>query len=196
MATTELSDDDYVRAAAALNCDEAAIRAVVEIECAGKPFIADGRPTILFEAHVFHRLTQGRHAGAKDRHGVPLSVSSWDRSLYGGGGAHQWERLEDAATLDWDAAHKACSWGLGQILGTNHVAAGYPDIAGFVEAMKTGAGAHLDAMIGFLKTNKLDAPLRRHEWAAFARGYNGSAYAQNAYDTKLAAAHRRWAAKT
>jgi hypothetical protein len=190
---TDLTDDDYSRSAEALGVDVPAIRAVVEIECGGKPFIADGRPTILFEAHVFHRLTQGRHAGAKDRHGVSLSVSSWDRRLYGSAGAHQWERLEDAAALDWDAAHKACSWGLGQILGTNHVAAGYPDIAGFVEAMKEGgAGAHLDAMVGFLKFNRLDAPLRRHEWAAFARGYNGPGYAQNAYDTKLAAAYQRW----
>lgn len=193
--TTELTAADYARAAATLNVDVAAIRAVVEIEAGGKPFLPDGRPVILFEAHVFHRESKGRFAGRKDRRGVALSVPKWDRSLYGATGANQWNRLEDAAALDWDAAHKACSWGLGQILGTNHASAGHPRISGFVDAMKESAGAQLDAMVAFLKSNKLDAPLRRHDWAAFARGYNGPGYAQNQYDRKLADAHRRWVAR-
>lgn len=193
--TTELTAADYARAAATLNVDVAAIRAVVEIEAGGKPFIAEGRPTILFEAHVFHRESKGRFAGRKDRRGVALSVPKWDRSLYGATGARQWERLEDAAALDWDAAHKSCSWGIGQILGTNHATAGHPHISGFVDAMKESAGAQLDAMVAFLRSNKLDGPLRRHDWAAFARGYNGAGYAQNQYDRKLADAHRRWVAR-
>lgn len=191
--TTALTDADFARAAAALQCDVAAIRAVVEIEAGGNGFIEDGRPKILYEAHVFHRLTGGKHAPAPDRHGVALSAPRWDRSLYGKTGAHQHERLDDAAALDWQAANKACSWGAAQILGENHRAAGFPTIEAFVEAMRNGgAGAHLDAMINFLKANKLDGPLRRHDWAAFARGYNGPGYTANSYDTKLAAAHRRW----
>jgi N-acetylmuramidase/Putative peptidoglycan binding domain len=193
MATiTELTEDDVRQAAEAINVEYAALRAVIEIEAAGSGFIADGRPTILYEAHVFHRLTGGRYVSSRDRHGVALSVAIWNKSLYGAGGAHQWERLEDAAKLDWDAAHQACSWGAGQILGTNHVTAGHPTITGFVEAMKSGAPAQLDAMVAFLKSNRLDVPLRAKNWAAFAKGYNGPGYAQNAYDTKLAAAYRKW----
>lgn len=194
--TTELTDADIARAAATLNVDIAAMRAVIEVECAGQGFLADGRPAILYEAHVFHRQTKGAHASAHDRSGVRLSSPTWDRRLYGAAGRHQWHRLEDAAALDWDAAHKACSWGLGQILGTNHASAGHPRIADFVEAMKESAGKQLDAMVSFLRSNRLDSPLRRHDWAAFARGYNGPGYAVNKYDTKLAAAYRRWTARS
>lgn len=190
-----LTDEDFMRAAALLDCDVAAVRAVAEVEAAGRGFLADGRPQILYEAHIFHRQTSGRHAGARDRRGVALSVPGWDRTLYGRAGAAQHERLEDAAALDWDAAHRSASWGLFQILGSNHGAVGHPTIKGFVEAMNSGAGAHLDAFVGFVKTNRLDGALRRHDWAAFARGYNGPGYKANAYDTKLAAAHRRWQAK-
>ena len=194
MAQTQLSADDVSSAALAINVEMAALRAVIDVECSGSGFIADGRPTILYEAHVFHRLTGGRFAGAKDRYGVALSVPTWNKALYGAGGAHQWERLEDAAKLDWSPAHQACSWGIGQVLGQNHVIAGWPDIQGFVAAMEESAGEQLNAMCGFIKHNKLDAPLRAKNWAAFARGYNGSGYAANQYDTKLAAAYAKWSA--
>jgi hypothetical protein len=196
MAELNLTAADFVRAAAALSTDVAAIRAVVEIEAAGSGFLPDGRPKILYEAHVFHRVTGGRFDSARDRHGVAVSVRQWNRALYGASGAHQYERLDDAAALDWDGAHKACSWGAAQILGTNFKAAGFADIRSFVDAMQNGgAGAHLDAMVSFLKANRLDDALRRHDWAPFARGYNGPAYKTNRYDEKLAAAYRRWAAQ-
>lgn len=189
---TTLSDEDFARAAAALGVDVATVRAVTEVEASGQGFLPDGRPQVLFEAHIFHRETAGRHAAAKDRSGVALSSQAWDRALYGAAGAAQHDRIEDAAALDWDAAHKAASWGAFQILGQNHVAAGHPTVRSFVEAMHAGAGAHLDAFVAFVKANRLDGALQRREWAAFARGYNGPAFAQNQYDTKLAAAYRRW----
>jgi hypothetical protein len=189
-----LTDADFIRAADLLQVEVATIRAVAEVEAAGRGFLPDARPQILYEAHVFHRLTAGRHGRARDRRGVLLSVPNWDRSLYGRAGAAQWDRLADAAALDWAAAHRACSWGLFQILGTNHAAVGHPTIDGFVTAMHAGAGPHLDAFVGFVRANRLDGALRRRDWAAFARGYNGPGFAANRYDEKLAAAYRRWAA--
>jgi hypothetical protein len=192
--STVLTNADFVRASGIIGCDVPALRAVVAIEAGGSGFLPDGRPKILFEAHVFGRLTSHRHANGNDRHGVPLSSRAWNRALYGSGGAHQWDRMEDAAKLDWDAAHKAASWGAGQVLGTNFEAAGFDNIRDFVDAMKTGgAGAQLDAMVNFIKRNHLDGALRRHDWAAFARGYNGPGYAQNRYDTKLEEAYNRFA---
>ncbi|HEY4193081.1 MAG TPA: peptidoglycan-binding protein, partial [Mesorhizobium sp.] len=35
--------------------------------------------------------------------------------------------------------------------------------------------------------------LRNHDWIAFAKGYNGPAFAQNAYDRKIATAYARYA---
>ena len=195
MATT-LTDDDYARAAKALNVEVAAIKAVAEVESAGSGFLPDGRPTILYEAHVFHQHSKGAHAGAKDRKGVKLSNASWDRSLYGATGAHQHDRYEDARALNAEAANKACSWGMFQILGANHKACGFDTSQEFVDAMWTGgASAHLDAFVKFIQANKLDGALRAKNWAAFAKGYNGPAYAQNAYDKKMAAAYARWSKK-
>lgn len=194
-----LEPHDFERAAQTLNTSVAVIRAVAEVEAAGRGFLPDGRPVILYEAHVFGRLTNHRHAAARDQLGRALSARAWDRTLYGpGGGAWQWDgRMLPAADLDWEAAHKSASWGLFQILGTNHAAVGWPSIHDFVGVMMTqGAGAHLDAFVQFVKTNRLDAALRQRQWAIFARGYNGPGFAANQYDTKLAAAYRKWATMT
>ena len=191
-----LTDEDFARAAKALNVEEAAVRAVAEVEAAGQGFIADGRPAILYEAHIFHKETGGKHAGAKDRRGVALSSPSWNRSLYGATGAAQHARYEDARKLDPDAANKACSWGLFQILGQNYKQCGFDSSQAFVDAMWTGgAAAHLDAFVAFVKANNLDGALRAKDWKTFARGYNGPSYAVNKYDTKMASAYARWKAK-
>ena len=190
--TAGLTEADYERAAKALDVEVCAIKAVAEVESAGAGFLPDGRPTILYEAHIFHRETGGRHASAKDRKGVALSSQSWNRALYGATGVNQHNRYEDARQLNADAANKACSWGMFQILGQNHKACGFDTSQDFVDALWTGGpAAHLDAFVGFVKTNKLDAPLRAKNWAAFARGYNGPAYAQNKYDTKMRDAYIR-----
>jgi hypothetical protein len=187
-----LTQADFERAAIALDVEVCAIKAVAEVEAAGQGFLPDGRPAILYEAHRFHAHTKGAHAKAKDRHGSPLSTPKWNKALYGAGGAHQHDRYEDARALHPDAANKACSWGLFQIMGENHKVCGFDDSQAFVDAMWTGgAAAHLDAFVGFIQGNKLDAPLRAKNWAAFARGYNGPGYAQNAYDKKMAAAYER-----
>jgi hypothetical protein len=191
-----LTEADFERAAIALNCETCCIKAVAEVEAAGQGFIADGRPAILYEAHRFHAHTKGAHAGAKDRRGVALSSPSWNRSLYGATGAAQHARYEDARALNADAANKACSWGLFQIMGENHKVCGFDTSQAFVDAMWTGgASAHLDAFVGFIKGNKLDGHLRTKNWASFARGYNGPSYAQNNYDKKMANAYARCKAK-
>lgn len=189
----DLTPDDFIRAANSLGIQYATIRAVAEVESSGSGFLPDGRPRILYEAHVFGRLTGHKHAGVKDPNGKPISARSWDRSLYGASGAWQWTRLDLAARHDWEAAHKAASWGAFQVLGTNFRAAGQPTIQAFVEAMKSGAPAHLDLFCRFIQENKLGPALQKRAWADFARSYNGPGYAENKYDTKLAAAYAKWA---
>jgi hypothetical protein len=60
--------------------------------------------------------------------------------------------------------------------------------------MHLSEGKHLEAMMNFIKSQNLDKALRSRDWVAFARGYNGSAYARNQYDKKLAAAYAKYAA--
>jgi hypothetical protein len=190
-----LTESDYALAAHRLGCEIASIRAAAEVESSGRGYLPDGRPTILFEAHIFHRLTKGRFADARDRYGVPLSVPSWNRALYGKGGVHQYERLEDAMRLDEKAAVMACSWGLFQVMGFNFASLGFPDVDTLREFIESTdePREHLELFVQFVLVNGLDDELRARDWKGFARGYNGVGYAANKYDTKLAAAYAKYA---
>ncbi|HYC03497.1 MAG TPA: N-acetylmuramidase family protein [Azospirillaceae bacterium] len=183
-AATKLADADIARAAAALGCAPAAVRAVLKVETGGKGgFLPDGRPRILFEAHLFSRATGGRY----DAGHPAISAPSWNRKLYAGG-AGEYDRLAAAVALDRTAALASASWGLFQILGSNFRECGHADVEAFVAAMVSGEGAQLDAFVNYVRRRKLDDELREGRWADFARAYNGPAYAANQYDTKLAAA--------
>lgn len=181
-----LSADGIAAAARQLGCSVAAVRAVVTVETGGAGgFLADKRPRILFEAHLFSRATGGRY----DRSHPNISSPSWNRMLYRGG-AGEYPRLDAAIRLDRKAALSSASWGMFQILGSNFRACGFPDVEGFVEAACVGEDEHLLAFTRFLFSTGLDDELRRLDWTAFARGYNGPGYAANRYDAKLAQAFR------
>ncbi len=185
-----LTEADFAAVARQLNVDVAAIKAVAEVEAAGDGFLPSGKPKILFEAHVFSDKTGGRYDASHPN----LSSPRWNRALYGAGGEHQWQRFEHAYRLDPQAAMQAASWGRFQIMGFNYRAAGFNDVQSFVDAMKRGEGEHLKAFANFIESNPaMHRALQRHDWAAFARAYNGPGYAQNDYDTKMAAAYRRYA---
>jgi hypothetical protein len=186
-APAKLGMADYQAVATAIKCEVAAVRAVVSVEAAGSGFYSDGRPKILFEAHWFADLTNDDY---DDSH-PSISSPVWNRNLYIGG-VGEWDRLYLACTLDRAAAMKSASWGLGQVMGFNHKAAGYADVETFVRDMHLSEGKQLMAMFNFIKTNGLDRALIRKDWAAFARGYNGESYRANAYDEKLADSYEYW----
>ncbi|MCB8881726.1 N-acetylmuramidase family protein [Acidisoma cellulosilytica] len=188
---TTLTDADYASAAQTLGCDIPAIKAFSIVESGGQSgFLPDGRPKILFEAHIFHEQTSGKFDDHKDRSGVLLSTSTWIPSLYGAPGTHQWDRRDDAAALDPTAADSACSWGEFQIMGSNHAAVSFENVSDFVKAMKSGAGAHLDAFVAFIQSARLNQALKSHDWQTLARGYNGPGQVFG-YASKLQAAYSR-----
>lgn len=181
-----LTDEDYAKAADDLDCEVAAIKAVASVEAAGDGFLPDGRVKILFEAHIFHKYTQGKFTASHPH----ISSAKWDKKLYKGGGA-EWGRLEEAFTLDPIAAQLSASYGAFQIMGFNYAVCGFKTVEDFVEAMLTEAG-QLAAFIGFIKSKDLEDELRRLDWAGFARVYNGNDYRLNAYDTKMAKAYAKF----
>lgn len=186
MSKPLLTNSDFCRAAKRLRCDVAAIKAVASIESAGNGFYGDGFPVILFERHLFRKFTQGRYNATHPE-------ISGAAGGYGKGGANQIRKFNQAFALNPDAAMKACSWGKFQILGMNHAVCGYKTVGAFVDAMKESEGKHLDAFVSFVIGNKLDGHLRNHDWARFARGYNGAAYAKHGYDVKIGRAYVRFA---
>ena len=186
-----LRAEDFERAAKALECDEAAVRAVTQIESSGEGFLDDGRPRILYEGHIFSRLTKRRF----DASNPTISHRSWTRSHYARGANSEirargeWARMARAISLDREAALQAASWGMFQIMGFNYELCGFDSVQRFVNAMYSGAGEHLDAFVMFVAARGLDDALRERDWRRFARGYNGPAYAANDYDVRLAAAY-------
>src|SRR5436309_2144591 len=73
-----LQEEDFEAAARALGCEVAAIKAVPQLESGGRGFLADGRPKMLFEAHVFANLTKHRF----DQNHRDIATAGWDRSSY------------------------------------------------------------------------------------------------------------------
>jgi len=181
-----LSSDGLAAAAGVLGVPAPVLWTVVAVETSGCGFLPDRRPQILFERHVFHRLTHGKFDDGEISSPVPGG--------YGAGGAHQYERLAAAAAKDCAAALESASWGIGQIMGENYSMAGYPNVEEMVAAMMESEDQQLLAMSRFLAHRKLQEPLKAHDWARFARDYNGPDYAVHRYDLRLQEEFRKYAA--
>lgn len=183
-----LQESDFIEAAKQLNCEVGAIKAVAEVESRGSGFLPDGRPKILFERHYFHRLTNGVFSSNHPEISNPVS---------GGYGAEsiQHTKLERAAKLNRAAALQSASWGKFQIMGANWKSLGYISLQEFINAMYSSEAGQLNGFVRFVKANKLDDELRNKNWAGFALGYNGKAYAKNSYDKKIAAAYQKYSKK-
>ncbi len=191
-----LTRDDIAQAVQILGCEEAAIKAVIEVEAGGKGFDAKGRPTILFEPHVFERELNA--AGIPDTHPViiharkrGLCSPTWNKALYGPTADARWAQVEGAMGIHQEAAFKSVSYGIGQVLGQNHLICGFETAPKMLNVMCHSEGHQLLAMINFIKRRGLADELQRRDWAGFAHGYNGRQYHLNSYDVKLQRAYER-----
>lgn len=189
-AARKLTLEDLSALAEDAGIELAALRAVVAVEAAGSGFDSDGRPKILFEPHIFWRLLD--EEDRQDAMDDGLAYPKWGMQPYPKGSDAQYERLTDAMEFDETAALQSCSWGMGQVMGGNHKVAGYADVQSMVLACMDSEANQVAMMIGFIKGNNLLSAIQNHDWAKFARGYNGPAYAKNAYDVKLAEAYERF----
>ncbi len=173
-----ISPEKYTQMAQNIGCEVAAIKAVVMTETSRQPFDAQGRPTILFERHYFHKLTHGRFDA------VAPDISNKTAGGYGKFSA-QYGRLEKALKLDRDAALQSASWGAFQIMGANFRAAGCSSVEQFVTNM-ADINKQADAFVCFIREDAvLQTSIVNKHWTTFARRYNGPKYAENRYDAKL-----------
>lgn len=188
MSKYVLKPEDFIDDAQKLGCERAALMAVAKVESNGNGFYSDGHPKILFEGHIFHRLTKGKF----DLTHPTLSYPKWTKQYYGKTSALERARLEAAAKLDRTAALMSTSWGTFQIMGFNYVPAGFRTLQAFINAMFRDANSHLEAFTSFILNNNLADELRDLRWADFARHYNGPGYAANKYDVKMAEAYQMY----
>lgn len=175
--------------------DPAALLAVKEVESNGGGFLPNGKPKILFEGHIFYRLlAQSVNAASLNqlcKQYPNIVYPTWNRSKYFGGD-REYIRLANALSINHAAALKSASWGMFQVMGMNYAQCGCKDIDEFVGKMKSSEEDQLMLTIRFLKNNHLCSALNTHNWASFARSYNGPSYAANKYDIKLAQAYLKY----
>jgi hypothetical protein len=178
-------------AARKIGCDEAAVRAVLQVEAAGRGFDSQNRPKALFEPHKFYKhLGKGPKRDQAVASG--LAYARWKPGNYPKSSSGVYSQIEAACAIDEDAALKSTSWGLGQIMGENHEEAGYATVQDFVEACMQGEDRQLDDVADLIVHWGIADEMARQDWAGFARVWNGPGYAKNKYDVKLASAYSKF----
>jgi murein L,D-transpeptidase YcbB/YkuD len=185
---------EITKAAQSLDIEPAALLAVAEVESGGTAFAdVNGRrePLIRFEAHFFDRRLSDRKRAVAREKGLAAPVAGAIANPRTQ--AARWRMLEQAASIDARAAYESVSWGLGQVMGAHWAWLGYADVDTLVAAARSGVAGQVRIMMQYIDKAGLRDALRKHDWAGFARSYNGPAYKRNAYDAKLAAAYARYA---
>ncbi|HEX5484447.1 MAG TPA: N-acetylmuramidase family protein [Limnobacter sp.] len=183
-----LTQLDFEHAAKRLDCELATIKAMAKVESLGSGFLPDGRPKILFEAHLFARATHQRfNVDFPD-----ISSKYWNRTLYTGGSG-EYERLLKAMALDRKAALESTSWGAFQILGENYALCNFRNVEQMIAAMFLDEVHQLNAFVWFVTNRHIKTHLQKKDWARVAQLYNGKSYAENGYDLKLKATYEKFA---
>jgi hypothetical protein len=188
-----ISEKQFADSAQTLNVEVAAIKAVAEIESSGEGFLADGKPKILFEPHIFWKQlrAKGINPNLFMEENPDILYPTWKSGAYGPV-SRQHERLEKASKINRDAALQSASWGKFQIMGFNWKLCGAASLQEFINDMFESEDKQLLRFTIYIKNTFLDDELRNHDWAGFARGYNGPQYLKNRYDTKLRTAYLKY----
>jgi type VI secretion system secreted protein VgrG len=176
-----LTEQDYKKAAADLDCEIEAIKAVAITETGNSgsfyDFYEDLVPSILFERHYFSRLTGGLYDETHPE------ISNRVTGGYGKFSA-QYNKLVIAHSLDSSAALKSASWGRFQIMGANHKLCNYETVEEFVYDLSLSENNHLRCFVEFIKNNhQLHKAIKEKDWLTFALKYNGPQ--QKGYDIKM-----------
>ena len=168
--TDRVSPHEIERQAQSFGLTPELVGTVYDVESKGRGMsVATGLPVILYEPHVFSRMTQRRFDGSHPE----ISYPKWKMRPYPSTQTGRYDQMLAACALAPSEALQSASWGLGQVMGFNYRVCGYGDVWAFVTAMALGEGAQLGAMLAFIKSNGLIPVLQRKDWKAFARTYNG-----------------------
>ncbi len=181
-------------AASQLGIELAAMLAVIEIESAFRFFaVVNGKdePVIRWEGHYFDRRLSGKDRDRARAQGLASPTAGAIKNP--ASQAARWAMLDRAVLINATAALESASYGGGQVMGANWRALKYGSVDALVNAARSGVAGQINMMARFIRTNGLEGALKRRDWAAFARGYNGQNFAKNGYHTKLAKAYARHA---
>lgn len=173
--------------------DLAALIAVVKVESGGVAF-ADVSgiqvPLIRWEGHYFYKFLDGEERAKAVAQG--LAHPSAGKIKNPRNQADRYALLDRAAKIDKIAAYSSISIGVGQVMGSHWKDLGFDSPLDMLKLASKGMSGQVELMMRFIVANGLLDELRRKDWSAFARAYNGPAYKKNKYDTNMAKAYT-WA---
>lgn len=183
---------EYLNTSArALDIDLNLLLAITKVEANSKGFIDTHKPTILFERHIFYRQLK--------KHGLPVEELAEQYPLLvnktpGGylGGQRENYRLQMAKQIHEESAIESASFGLFQIMGFHWQLLGYQSAQEFEMSMSESELKQTEAFVKFISSksnSKMITALKAHDYAAFARLYNGPNYKKNRYDEKIKATY-------
>ncbi len=154
----------------------ATVCAVMDVESSGSGFDkTSGFIKIQFEPHIFDRYKVGHI-----ENGIGLQHE-------------EWVAFDAAYKLNQSDAMLSTSWGLGQIMGFNHTAAGYDKVEDMVTKFKESEYYQLDGMMKFIcSCTAMKDALIKHNWDTFASYYNGKGYLKFNYAVRLATAYAKY----
>jgi hypothetical protein len=142
------------------------------------------KAVIRWEGDYFYRFcsTQVRKQLAV---GAGLASSTGGKVPNPSGQAERYAMLEKGKKIDVTAAISACSWGVGQVMGAHWKWLGFASAEEFEKTAQSGFSGQLAIMFAFMDKSGIIPHMRRHDWSAIARIWNGPNYSANKYDTKM-----------
>lgn len=192
-----LDDIDLPRIGSQIGVGEDVLHMVLDVESRGNGFDKAGRPTMLFEPHIFYRELSGEQRDKAVKQG--LAYKSWKSGSYP---RDSYPRLQKAILINKSAALKSCSWGAFQVMGFNYKLAGYSTVGAMVNAMLADVENHLQAAVNFIVSAGLDDELQvldaldrlatPEDTIPFVMGYNGKGFRKNNYHVKAAKSLNKW----
>lgn len=187
-----LTDSDYAEIAEQLGIEKAAIKAVVDIEAGAthSGFHNDSQPIVNFDRRVFRRTAERRKINLS-KHAGSEALGELKVRKYGSQQAAQQARLAAAMQIDSLTAIESTFWGMFQLGGFNWKLCGAASPQDFVERISRSEFDQLQLFANFITNTGLTKYLKQKNWAAFAKYYNGPAYASQGYHTKMANAYRK-----
>lgn len=181
-----LSKEQIKQAGAKYGLSYEIVAAVASVESSGTGFNPITKfPTILFEGHIFSRLTGGKY----DKTNPTISYPKWTKKFYAKTQQGEHKRFAEAIALDREAALKSTSYGLFQIMGFNYKECGCSSVQEFINLNCRSEADQLNLFLAFINSKGLVKFLKEKNWKAFAKEYNGPAFQINRYDVKLALAY-------
>jgi hypothetical protein len=194
-----LNENDFIKASNKLQIETNVIKTVTTVEALQFGFYNNGLPVMLFERHHFYKQLCAAK-GVDFANKAAIDFPDICNPSPGGyqGGKHELDRLDRAKSIDETSALLSASYGLFQIMGFNYAQAGYKSVKEYYEAICISEQNQLDAFVNYLmldKTKSLLNSLKKKDFTAFAKEYNGPAYAKNNYDTKMMKAYQSLSSK-